>query len=150
MSSFKFFALALITLSSFTVAGQSKEKDEETFVVHDKGHSMRNVEVRKEVKGPANIVQIQALNISGGIGKIGGGGVLPGDIVLPGANITDVSLVEGKFSLKRETMKSAKGMTLQLLDVIFPLRVRVTISEQILDIEFKEAGFWKVTVRMNQ
>ena len=52
--------------------------------------------------------------------------------------------------MTREISKSGRGITLQLLDVIFPFRVRLTISEQVLDLEIREAGFWKVAVGVTQ
>lgn len=48
--------------------------------------------------------------------------------------------------MTREISKTSRGMSMQLLDVVFPLRVRVTITDQFPDFEIKEAGFWKVSV----
>jgi hypothetical protein len=36
------------------------------------------------------------------------------------------------------------------MDVIYPVRLRMTISNQILDVEIKEAGFWKIAVGLTQ
>ena len=145
MKSLKFFLIALITMSSLAVSGQpkAKVKTEKPFTVHERGQYMTKVDVRKEVKGTENIIQIEALNVSGGSALIRGG-------ILPGADITAISPVQGSYNMTREISKSGRGMTLQLLDVIFPFRVRLTISGQVLDLEIREAGFWKVAVGMTQ
>jgi hypothetical protein len=36
------------------------------------------------------------------------------------------------------------------MDVVFPVRLRITISNQNLDVEIKEAGFWKIAVGLTQ
>jgi hypothetical protein len=36
------------------------------------------------------------------------------------------------------------------MDVVYPLRLRITISNQVLDVEMKEAGFWKISVGLTQ
>lgn len=152
MNSLKFFAFVLIMIFSHTVQAQSKAKAGENYIVHEKGPYMSYVEVRKDSKGPENIIQIQALNVSGGAGKISGEGKVTrhADLTFPGAAITDISIVQGRYNSIREMMKTAKGMTVRLIDVEYPLRIRVTISQQILDLEIKEAGFWLVNVRISQ
>jgi hypothetical protein len=140
-----FPVIILMIMSSLIVAAQPKGKveAEKLFAVHERGQYMTKVEVRKEVKGTENIVQIEALNVSGGSALIRGE-------ILPGADISTISPVQGSYNMTRQISKSGRGMTLQLLDVIFPFRVRVTISDQVLDLEIKEAGFWKVSVGLTQ
>jgi len=37
---------------------------------------------------------------------------------------------------------------MQLFDVTFPCRLRITISDQFVDVEVKEPGFWKVAIAL--
>jgi hypothetical protein len=56
----------------------------------------------------------------------------------------------GSYNKIQEVSKSGRGETVQLHQVVFPLRVRITISNQILEVEIREEGFWKISVGMNQ
>jgi hypothetical protein len=67
-----------------------------------------------------------------------------------GADITDVLATVGSYNKIQEVSKSGRGETVQLHQVVFPLRVRITISNQILEVEIREEGFWKISVGMNQ
>lgn len=132
---------ALIAFSTISVHAQ--QKPVKPFAVHERGQYMSKVDVRKDVRGTENIVQIEALNVSGGSALIRGE-------ILPGAAITEAIATEGSYNMTRQISKSGRGETLQLLDVIFPVRLRLTISQQILDVEIKEAGFWKIAVGLTQ
>lgn len=65
---------------------------------------------------------------------------------LPPAVIGNVNIVNGSYDQTRELSRTPRGISLQLLDVVFPCRVRLTISDQFVDAEIKEAGFWKVAI----
>jgi hypothetical protein len=154
MKSVNYLFFALMTLYSFTAGAQSKGKTKsgDGYTIYEKGSYMAYVEVRKDIKGLNNVVQIQAMNVSGGSGTI----TMPGSSkvesggILPGADITDISLVQGRYNSVRDVMKTPKSVTKKLIDVEYPLRIRVNISQQILDVELKEPGSWNVLVRMNQ
>ena len=104
---------------------------------------MTKVDVRKELRGTENSVQIDALNVSGGSGLIRGQ-------VLPGAEISQVLAIVGNYNLTRQISKSQRGESIKLMDVVYPLRLRMIISNQVLDVEIKEAGFWKIAVGLTQ
>jgi hypothetical protein len=112
-------------------------------MIYEKGQYMTKVDVRKELRGTENTVQIDALNVSGGSGLIKGE-------VLPGAEISQVLAIIGNYNLTRQISKSGRGESIQLMDVVYPLRLRITISNQVLDVEMKEAGFWKISVGLTQ
>jgi hypothetical protein len=67
-----------------------------------------------------------------------------------GADITNILATVGSYNKIQEISKTGRGHTLQLQQVVFPLKVRITISNQVLEVLFKEEGFWKITVGMNQ
>ena len=68
--------------------------------------------------------------------------------VSPPAEITNVNIVNGSYDQTRPVSKSARGMSMQLFDVTFPCRLRITISDQFVDVEVKEPGFWKVAIAL--
>lgn len=143
MKFIKYLLFAFITLSVFPVSAQPKEKIEKPYQVFEKGQYMTRVSIRKEVKGTENIVQIEALNVSGGTALVRGG-------VLPAADIQEVIPTQGNYNLTRQISNSGRGETIQLMDVVFPVRLRIAISGQFLDVEIKEAGFWKIAVGLSQ
>jgi hypothetical protein len=147
VKSFQFFApLFLIILLSLSATAQKKAKvpkPEKLYTIHEKGTYMTSVDVRKEQKSTDNIIQIDALNVSGGSALVRGG-------ILPGAEVSQVLATVGSYNLTRQISKSGRGETLQLMTVVYPIRLRITISNQILDVEIKEAGFWKIAVGLTQ
>ena len=146
MKIFKFPFIALIVCLSVSVHAQKKERPEKPvkqFTIYEKGQYMTKVDVRKELRGTENSVQIEALNVSGGSGLIRGQ-------VLPGAEISQVLAIVGNYNLTRQISKSGRGESIQLMDVVYPLRLRMIISNQVLDVEIKEAGFWKIAVGLTQ
>jgi hypothetical protein len=147
VKSFQFLAsLFLIILLSLSASAQKKAKvpkPEKQFIIYEKGTYMTSVDVRKDQRSTDNIIQIDALNVSGGSALVRGG-------ILPGAEISQVLATVGSYNLTRQISKSGRGETLQLMTVVYPIRLRITISNQILDVEIKEAGFWKIAVGLTQ
>lgn len=139
----KFFVITMIVGFALSAHSQKKVKSEKQFMIYEKGPYMTKIDVRKELRGTENIVQIDALNVSGGSALIRGA-------ILPGADISEVLATVGNYNLTRQISKSGRGESMQLMDVIYPVRLRMTISNQILDVEIKEAGFWKITVGLTQ
>jgi hypothetical protein len=146
MKIFKLLFTAMIVCLSLLVQAQKKAKPEKPvkqFTIYEKGQYMTKVDVRKELRGTENSVQIDALNVSGGSGLVRGE-------VLPGAEISQVLATSGNYNLTRQISKSGRGESIQLMDVVYPLRLRMTISDQVLDVEIKEVGFWKISVGLTQ
>jgi len=143
---FKFLTIFMIVGLSMSVQAQKRvkpEKPERQFTIYERGPYMTKIDVRKELRGTENIVQIDALNVSGGSALIRGE-------ILPGAEISQVLATVGNYNLTRQISKSGRGESIQLMDVVYPVRLRMNISNQILDVEIKEAGFWKIAVGLTQ
>ena len=130
--------LVSIICAAPALKAQSKGK-EKLYEVFEKGSYMSKVDVRKDNRGTENIVQIEALNASGGVALVSGP-------VFRGAEIGDIIATEGSYNIIRQINKSGRGQSVQLMDVVFPVRLRILISGEYLDVEIKEAGFWKIIV----
>lgn len=139
MKLIKFLLIVLTTLTFQNVKGQSNTNAEKPYTVHEKGMYMSRVDIRKEKRGIENSVQIEVKNMNGGVGLVTGE-------ILPGAEITAITATQGSYNLSRPINKSERGETIQITDVIFPVRLRITVSQQYLDVEIKEEGFWKISV----
>ncbi len=143
MKIINYIFLIIILLYAGPLMSQPKEKVEKPYQIYEKGQSMNKVIVRKELRGTENIVQIEVLNASGGTALVRGA-------ILEGAEINEVIPTQGSFSQIRQITKSGRGETIQLIDVVFPVRLRTNISGQFLEVEIKEAGFWKISVGLTQ
>ncbi len=134
-----FLFFSTIAIAQDTKSVKDKKKVEKAYVIHEKSDKISRVDIRKDSRMTENIIQIDATNASGGAGMLS-------SAPLPPAEITGIALLSGSYNMTRELAKSGRGMSIQLLDVVFPCRVRLTVSEQAFDFEIKEAGTWKVTL----
>lgn len=139
----KALILGILVFTAGFIQAQSKPKTERPYVIHERGQYMTKINVIKNLRSKENTVQIEAVNLTGGIGRIVGED-------MPGAEITDVGAFIGSFNAIRKVSKSGRGETIQLTQVVFPIKLRITISQQVLELELKEAGYWKVSVGLNK
>jgi hypothetical protein len=143
MRNFKISIITLIVFFAISANAQSNSKPESPYTIFERGQHMTRLSIIKDKRGKENTVQIEALNASGGTLRVQGPEML-------GADITDVLPTVGSYNKMQEVSKSGRGETVQLHQVVFPLKVRITISNQILEVEIREEGFWKISVGMNQ
>jgi hypothetical protein len=54
----------------------------------------------------------------------------------------------GNYGVVREVSKFGRGESILLTEAVFPLKLRITISNQILEVLIKEEGNWKISVGM--
>lgn len=141
MNIFKILILSILAFSSIRVLAQSKA--ESPYIIHERGSHMTQVSIIKDLRGKENTIQIAALNVSGGIGRVAGPD-------MPGADITEVLATKGSFNSIREVSKTGRGESVQLVNVVFPIRVRITISGENLEVEIREEGTWKISVGLRQ
>jgi len=157
MKLLKVLLVTFISLFSFGAIAQqknadvqsAKDKKAKVFSVIEKGVMLSKATFRREAKATGNVIEIEALNVSGGsvsLGNYSGGG----SAVMPPANISDINSIIGSYASTRDVSKSGRGVIMQLLDVNYPFRGRITVSEQILEFEITEPGFWKISVAVSQ
>jgi hypothetical protein len=120
----------------------TKKKAEKPYVIHERTSKINRADIRKDSRGTENIIQIDATNASGGVGTF------TTRSALPPAEISNIILVSGNYNLTRELAKTSRGMSMQLMDVVFPCRIRLTVSNETFEFEIKEAGFWKVSLSL--
>jgi hypothetical protein len=148
MKKIKLLGLVILTCCSLALTGQekgmsvSKEKvnGDRPFIVHDRSSKVSRVDIRKDLKGVESIIQIEAVNASGG------SNLASSSRALGSAVISSVNIVSGSYNQTRELSRTARGMSLQLLDVVYPCRIRINVTDQHAEIEIKEPGFWKISL----
>lgn len=135
------FLLNIILLCSFIVPA-SQEK---MFVIYEQGAKVSRVDIRRDESSDEHIVEIEALNVTGGSISLS-----RRNPVLPPAEVSSIISINGSYVISRDIRKSGRGVVLQLLNVVYPYRARVTISEQIVEFEVKQPGYWKVNIGLAQ
>ncbi|SKB86480.1 hypothetical protein [Daejeonella lutea] len=135
------FLVALISPGAFTVSPAV----EQPFVVYERGAKVSRADIKHDNTSNDRIIQIEALNVSGGSISMG-----RSNPVLPPANISSIISVNGSYVMTRDVRRSGRGVVIQLLNVVYPYRARLTISEQIFEFEVKQPGFWKINIVVSQ
>jgi hypothetical protein len=155
MKSQAFWLIAVISFTSLTAGAQEKPaavqpsksksaKAEKGYTLIEKGLLLSKATFRKDAKAAGNIIEIEALNVSGGSVSLAAGGILPP------ANISQITTITGNHLSTRDISRSGRGVVMQLVDVTYPYRARITVSEQILEFEIVEPGVWKINVAVSE
>ncbi|SKB86483.1 hypothetical protein [Daejeonella lutea] len=157
----KLILLTFISFISFASVAQEKlastEKEkakpvkaERPFSVIEKGALLSKATFRKDTKASGNVIEIEALNTSGGSVSMGNSGGQLAKAVMPPATISDITSITGNYLSTRDVSKSGRGVVMQLVDVNFPYRGRISVSGQILEFEIKDPGFWKISLAVSE
>ncbi len=153
----KYLLTAVILLSFFAANAQEKiaavkterVKTEKGFEIVEKGSLLTKAAFRQDKKAAGNIIEIEALNVSGGSVSLGNYNSGRG-AVMPPATISNIISIRGNYLSTRDISKSGRGVVMQLVDVNYPYRGRITVSEQILEFEITEPGFWKISIAVSE
>jgi hypothetical protein len=154
MKNFKIMMIALIALAVFSVKAQSKPKPENPYTILERGQHMTKVNIIKNLRGKGNSVQIDANNLTGGTTRLVTKGVAVEENQIghtedmPSADIAEIQPLLGNYGVVREVSKFGRGESILLTEAVFPLKLRITISNQILEVLIKEEGNWKISVGM--
>jgi hypothetical protein len=139
----KYLLTFLVTVIS--LLGFVSPIKEQTFVVYERGAKVSKAEIRRDAVSKENIIEIEALNVSGGSISMG-----RRNPVLPPAEVSSIISINGSYVVSRDIRKSGRGVVMQLLNVVYPYRARLTVSEQIFEFEVKQPGFWRININVSQ
>lgn len=142
MKKLAYLIIGLIICSVADVNAQVKQKVR-PYTVLEKGRYINKLNIIKDSRRKINTVQIEAIILSGGIARLAGDD-------MPGAEISEVVAFAGSFNALRKVSKSGRGETIQLTQVEFPLKLRMNISGEVLEVELKEEGYWTISVAINR
>ncbi|MES3016501.1 MAG: hypothetical protein V4721_01930 [Bacteroidota bacterium] len=142
MKNFKLVLLLAIILSGFNMQAQEKVKPpkaEKQYIIHERARQITRLEFWKDPRATANIVVIQTQSVTGGSATL-----LSGDV--PTVEITSMEVVVGGYGTKREISRTGRAVLLELGNVAFPIRLRLTLADRpVLEFELKEPGTWNVS-----
>jgi hypothetical protein len=131
-------AVLLFLFCGLSAAAQT----EKPFTIFERSMYFSRADVKKELKRSENSIDIIVSNVSGGSPTMTKG-------VLPPAQISAVDVLRGNAE-KSTIANSGRGQKVQLTNVVYPIRTRLTVNGEIFDIEIKDPGYWKMTLVLNQ
>jgi hypothetical protein len=142
-------ALFFLAICPLILTAQETKKD--PFKVHSKSAHITSVEIKNK-KGTNNNIVIQLTNSNAG----GTYSVNPANTgndaswhQIPPPQITDITVMKGEYSSAQKRPDNARNSITTLLQVQYPLRIKIEISGQNLDVEFLEAGNWNLNVALD-
>ena len=115
-------------------------KNEHPWKIHSKTGSVREVDVEYN---PDIVRRIKFVitNTTGGVSSIGG--------QLPRFKVDNVVILKGSYERLTSLESHFKSTETSLMDVSFPLRVKLQIAREEIELEFFEAGSYIVNISIN-
>jgi hypothetical protein len=117
-------------------------KYEKPYLVYFKSKSVTDVEI--EVK------RNSFKQISFFITNTSGGGVALDGSENPKMKVDDIQLTKGAFGRTMANNDHAKKSETIIYDIVFPIRMKVTIGSEQVEIEFNEEASYVVNIRINE
>lgn len=116
-------------------------KYEKPWVIHSKTGSVRDVDVEYT---PDNVrrVKIIITNTTGGVKTPSG--------EKPRYTVGEAIVLKGHYERLTSLESHLKSTETSLMEVTFPLRVKLVMFQEEVDIEFYETGSYTVTIQINQ
>jgi hypothetical protein len=117
-------------------------KYEKPYVVYFRSKSVTEVQVESK-KNSFKQITFFVTNTSGGGTSVDGGEI-------PKMKVDDIELTRGSYGRTLANSDHVKKTEMILYDVVFPIRMKVTIGSEQVEIEFNEEASYNVNVRINQ
>src|SRR4030095_15565547 len=112
-------------------------KYEKPWIVHSKTGSVRDVTV-EYTSDPLARIKIVVTNTTGGAQTSSGA-------IMPRYTVDNVQVLKGHYERLTSLESHLKSTETTLIEVIFPIRVKLNISSEEVELEFFESGSYTVT-----
>lgn len=130
---------------TFSCAFHSSLTEDQSVVIYERSTKITRADIRRDATSQENTIEIEALNITGGSISL-----QRQNPVHPPAEISSIISINGSYLMSRDLRKSGRGVVMQLLNVVYPYRGRLTISEEIFEFEIRQPGYWKINIALAQ
>ena len=117
-------------------------KNEKPWIVHSKTGSVREVQV-EYISDPLNKIKIVVTNTTGGAQTSSGA-------TMPRYTVDLVQVLKGHYERLTSLESHLKSTETTLLEVIFPMRVKLNIASEEVELEFFESGSYIVNISINK
>ena len=116
-------------------------KYEKPWIVHSKTGSVREVEV-EFIADPIRKIKIVVTNTTGGAQTSSGA-------TMPRYTVDNVQVLKGHYDRMTSQESHLKSSETTLMEVTFPIRLKLNIAREEVEIEFLEAGSYIVNISIN-
>jgi hypothetical protein len=117
-------------------------KNENPWIVHSKTGSVREVQVEYN-SDPLNRIKIVVTNTTGGAQTSSGA-------TMPRYTVDNVQVLKGHYERLTSLESHLKSTETTLIEVIFPIRVKLNIASEEVELEFFESGSYIVNISINK
>ena len=117
-------------------------KNEKPWIVHSKTGSVRDVEVEYN-SDPLARIKIIVTNTTGGAQTSSGA-------IMPRYTVDYVQVLKGHYERLTSLESHLKSTETTLIEVIFPIRLKLNISSEEVELEFFESGSYIVNISINK
>ena len=115
-------------------------KNEKPYIVHSKTGSVRNVEIQYTSDPLARIKIIITNTTSGQQTSFG---------VVPAMKVDNVQVLKGHYERQTNLESHLKSSETTLIEVVFPIRLKLNIGREEVELEFFESGSYVVNISIN-
>ena len=115
-------------------------KNEKPYIVHSKTGSVRNVEIQY-TSDPLARIKIIITNTTSGQQTTFG--------VVPAMKVDNVQVLKGHYERQTNLESHLKSSETTLIEVIFPIRLKLNIGREEVELEFFESGSYTVNISIN-
>jgi len=117
-------------------------KNENPWIVHSKTGSVREVQVEYN-SDPLNRIKIVVTNTTGGAQTSSGA-------TMPRYTVDNVQVLKGHYERLTSLESHLKSTETTLIEVIFPMRVKLNIASEEVELEFFKSGNYIVNISINK
>ncbi|HEY0669271.1 MAG TPA: hypothetical protein VGD22_13885, partial [Sphingobacteriaceae bacterium] len=133
------------TWENNTLQKQSKD----AFIIHLKSAHVTEVDVKRR-KSSNNNVSINLTNSnSGATFSTNPSGDQANWQQIPPPQLTDITVLEGLYDNIQKNKENARTTSTMLSQVKYPLRIKIEISDQNVDVELLEEGDWIINITLD-
>ena len=115
-------------------------KNEKPYIVHSKTGSVRNVEIQY-TSDPLARIKIIITNTTSGQQTTFG--------VVPAMKVDNVQVLKGHYERQTNLESHLKSSETTLIEVVFPIRLKLNIGREEVELEFFESGSYVVNISIN-
>jgi hypothetical protein len=124
---------------------------QEPYIIHFRSAHVSSLDIAKHKKSLSRNITINLTSENAGAAysETPPAGTLAKWASIPPPQITNITVMDGFYTTLQKGNENTRSNTTVLSQVTFPLRLKIEISDQSLDIEFPEAGDWTIKITLD-
>ncbi|MBD0331812.1 MAG: hypothetical protein ICV66_04095 [Chitinophagaceae bacterium] len=116
---------------------------EAPYIIHSKTSGIISVGVSNSKQSTFDDITFRIQSISGGASTITGQ-------IIPKIIVNDIALIQGNFLNRFDQNNMPKTSLTTLHTVTFPVRAKIYMGSEVMDIEINDPGNWQIDIRIQK